>query len=165
MSNEKGNIVFRNLIADYLDVSGNGAAANYVFMNTFENVDENPNAQLLEKHYTSDRASSTVTTGYQTQFAITSDMYQGNKADEYLRDIAEEQQIGVETNYIRVRLYEPVEDEENTYYARKFRVSPEITAIAGNGGEVVNIQGNLHAVGDVEIGTFNTETRTFTPVN
>ena len=85
-----------------------------------------------------------------------------NDVSEFIRDIAEEQQIGVETDFIRVRLYQPIASKENTFYARKFRVSVEVSSITGAGGEIISQEGNLNQIGDVVIGEFNTQTKTFT---
>ena len=157
----KGTAVTRNLIADYLDI-GDSGSADFHLMSVFETIDENPNAQTTQKHYTADKSATTLTTGYQTQFPITADLYKDNEVVEFIRDIGEEQKLGVEADYIRVRLYEPIAEKENTYYARKFRVGFEVSSIAGAGGEIVSIDGNMNAIGDAVIGEFNTETKAFT---
>lgn len=158
----KGTAILRNKVADYLNTSPGEVAATFSLMNVFETVDENPNAQVVEKHYTSDKASTRLTAGYAPQFPITGDQYQDNDVSEFIRDVAEEQKIGVETDYVRVRLYQPIASKENTFYARKFRVSVEVSSIAGAGGEIISQEGNLNQVGDVVIGEFNTATKTFT---
>lgn len=161
MADVKGAPVFRNEIADYLDI-GTAEAPDFRLMNVFETIDENPNAQTVEKHYTADKSATTITTGYQTQFPITADQYKDNAVVEFIRDIGEEQKLGVEADYVRVRLYEPVASKENTYYARKFRVGFEISGITGAGGEIVSIDGNMNAMGDAVVGEFNVSTKTFT---
>ena len=65
--------------------------------------------------------------------------------------------------YVRVRLYQPIQGQENTFYARRFRVDIEISTISGGGGEIMSLDGNLNAQSDAEIGEFNTQTRSFTP--
>ena len=162
MSTTTSTPVYRNEVADYLNVAASDAsAADYKLLNVMETVDENPNAQTTEKHYTANKSASTLTTGYKTQFPIAGDLYADDDVMEWLRDIGEEQKIGVETDLVRVRLYQPIASKENTYYARRFRVSPEISGITGAGGEIVAIGGNLNTVGDVVVGEFNTETKAF----
>lgn len=158
---EKKTPIMRYDVADYLDV-GTDDTPDITLMSVYNNIDENPNAQTKEAHYTAQKTATTVTTGYKPQFPITGDMYQNEKTSEYFRDIGEEQKLGVETDYFRVRLYQPIQDKGNTFYARKFRVSVEVSGIKGNGGEQMTIDGNLNSVADVVIGEFNTETRTFT---
>lgn len=161
MAGNKGTAVFRNLVADYLDV-GTSEAPDIRVMSVFETIDESPNAQTTEKHYTGDKSATVITTGYQTQFPITADLYKDNRVVEYIRDIGEEQQLGTVTDYYRVRLYQPIAGKENTYYARKFRVGFEISGMTGAGGEIISIEGNMNAQGDAVIGEFNTTTQTFT---
>lgn len=157
----RGTPIFRYMTADYLDVGENGSSDIRV-MSVFTGIDENTNQQTVDKHYTGDKNASKFTTSNQPQFPITADMYKDNIVTEYLRDIAEEGKIGVSTDFYRVRLYQPITGKDNTYYARKFRVGVEVSGIAGSGGEIMNISGNLNGQGDVVIGEFNTETRVFT---
>jgi hypothetical protein len=160
----RGTAVFRNLIADYLDI-GTSESEDIHVMSVFETIDESPNAQTTEKHYTGDKSSTVITTGYQTQFPITADLYKDNSVTEYLRDIAEEQKLGTTANYYRVRLYQPIPEKPSTYYARKFVVGFEISSITGAGGEIVSIEGNMNAQGDGIIGEFNISTKIFTPAS
>lgn len=65
----------------------------------------------------------------------------------------------------------PVDADLGTYYekvtngyeARKFTVSAEISSISGE--NKMSLSGNLNAVGDPILGTFNTQTKTFTAAN
>ena len=67
MAESKGTVVTRNLVADYLDI-GNSETPDIRVMSVFETIDENPNAQTTQKHYTADKSATTLTTGYQTRF-------------------------------------------------------------------------------------------------
>ena len=55
---------------------------------------------------------------------FTGDQYLDNDVSEFIRDIAEEQQIGVETDFIRVRLYQPIASKENTFYCLLYTSRP-----------------------------------------
>lgn len=153
--------ILRHDVADYLEVNG-----TLELMSVYNSIDENPTAQTKETQYTADKTKSKRTTGYATVFPITGDMYRNEKTSEYLRDIGEEQRLGTEceTNYIRVRLYQPIAGKANNFYARQFRVAVEISGITGAGGENMVIAGNLNSIADVVIGTFDTTTKTFTEV-
>lgn len=162
----KGTPIFSNMTADYLDI-GTEAAPDIRVLNVFENVDESPNAQTVDKHYTSDASATTITTGYQTQFAITGDRYRENEVTDFIAKIGEEQKLGVQATFYRVNLWEPIKDtegaiKENTYYARKFTVGFAIDNLPNTGGEIRQIEGNMNAIGDVVIGEFNIKTKTFT---
>lgn len=47
----KGTAILRNKVADYLNTEPGGESPAYHLMNVFETIDENPNAQVVEKHY------------------------------------------------------------------------------------------------------------------
>ena len=48
----KGTAILRNKVADYLNTEPGGESPAYHLMNVFETIDENPNAQVVENHYT-----------------------------------------------------------------------------------------------------------------
>lgn len=153
--------VYSYMEADYLDL-GNETTPNYQLMEFFTTHNESPNAQTTDKTYVPHKNATVITTGYQTQFPINFDEYENDEVSAFIRDIAEEQKLGVTCNYCKVRLHQPVEASENTYYARKFVVGFAIDSITREGGAIKTIEGNLNAQGDVVIGTFNTTTKTFT---
>lgn len=161
MSNIEATPIFANLEADYLDV-GTADIPDIQLMKVFETIDENPNAQTVEKYYTANKSATTITTGYQTQFPITMDKYKNDAVSEFIRDIAEEQKLGIQCDHIKVRLYQPITAKENTFYARKFRVGFAIDSISKQGGQIISVEGNMNAMSDAEIGEFNVESRTFT---
>ena len=143
MAESKGTVVTRNLVADYLDI-GNSEKPDIRVMLSLIHISEPTRP---------------------TQFPITADLYKDNKVVEFIRDIGEEQKLGVEADYFRVRLYQPIPEKQNTYYARKFRVGFEISGITGAGGEIMSIDGNMNAIGDAVVGEFNISTKTFTPAS
>lgn len=155
------NPVFRYLIADYLNV-GTGETAEYKLLQTFETVDENLNPLTVEKHYTANKTATTIHTGYQPSFAVTGDRYQDDGVAEYLANIGEEQQVGVVTDMVRVSLFKPVGEGGTTYYARHFKVAPSVETLGGAGGEISNITATLNTIGEVEVGTFDITSATFT---
>lgn len=154
----KKNPVLRYMIGDYLKVN-----SVFELMSVFNAIDENPGANTKTTHYTANKSASTETIGYTPQFQITGDMYRGEVTSEYLTDIGQEQKLGadIRTEYVRVDLERPTETTDE-YYARLFVISVEISGFAGAGGENVVITGNLNPVEDAKIGTFNTESLTFT---
>ena len=50
---------------------------------------------------------------------------------------------------------------DNEFYARKIAVAIEVASFENNDGEM-GASGNLLGIGDIEIGIFNVETKTFT---
>lgn len=164
MADTKGTPLFRRLIGDYLDV-GTTDKPDVRLMNVFETLEESPNAQTVDKAYTSDKSKTTITTGYQTQFKITGDRYKDNAVTDFITKIAEEQLLGIQAPFYRVNLWKPIEGKANTFYARKFIVEFAIDTLGGDGGDIATVEGNMNAQGDVVIGEFNTETRKFIPAD
>lgn len=161
--------VIRNQIADYLNV-GTSATEDWVLMGAgFNTLDENPNAQSESKVYINDKAKTSYIKSYEPQFPFDTDLIKSEKAIMALYDVGRNQKTGAdaEKDYLRVELFQPVDSGEppkaNTFKARKFRVSVEVSGCAGNGGEAIKVTGNLNNVGTFEDGEFNTQTKTFTP--
>lgn len=157
--------VMRHQVADYLNTSKSGAES-YALMGTgFNTLDESPNAQKDSKTYINQKSQTATIKSYQPVFAFDSDLIQDETAVMALYDIGRNQKTGAdaELDYVRVELFQPVNETPNTFEARKFKVAVEISSIAGEGGGVMKVTGNLNGVGDFVDGTFNTQTRTFTP--
>lgn len=152
-------------VADYLGTGKSGAEGFALMGLGFNTLDENPNAQKDSKTYINQKSQTSTIKGYQPTFAFDSDLISDEAAVMALYDIGRNQKTGAdaELDYVRVELFKPVESSTNTFAARKFKVAVEISSISGEGGGVMKVTGNLNGVGDFVDGTFNTETRTFTP--
>jgi len=159
------DMVSRYEVADFLDV-GTADTETYVLMGTgFNTLDENPNAQKDAKTYIHEKAQTAHIKSYQPVFAFDTDLVKDELAVMKLYEIGRNQETGenAELNYVRVELFRPVGETENTFAARKFRVAVEVASITGEGGGSMKVTGNLNGVGDFVDGTFNTETKAFTP--
>lgn len=156
--------VLRNLIADYLEIPGEGSTPEYVLMGTgFKSLDESPGAKTESTIYIHESTASSTITQYETKFAFTADTISDEKAIMALYKVGRDHLTGAdaEFNYVRVDLYEAA-GSEGTYKARKFKVAAEISDFKGNGGEKVEISGSLNAIGDPVQGTFSVTNKTFT---
>ncbi len=157
------NKVIRHMIADYLN-TGTAGKEEYALMGAgFSALDENPSAKVDKTPYINDRSTSGSIVGYENSFAFDTQFISDEAAIKFIYDIARNQKVGAEaeTDYVRVDLYETA--SAGAYPARKFRVAVEVSGITGAGTEIVKVAGNLHQVGSFVEGTFNTETKTFTP--
>ena len=116
-----------------------------------------------------DKAATTYIRAYETVFPFETDLIADEDAVTFIYDVGRNQKTGgdAETDYVRVELFSPVSAPEtpNTFKARKFRVSIEVSSTEGEGGNIVKVSGNLNAVGDFVDGTFDTSTKTFTPAS
>lgn len=160
----KHDVIQRHQYADYLNVGGT-SKEEYVLMGAgFTTLDENPNAQTETKKYVNDVSSSSSVIGYETSFPFAADQIAEEKAIDALWQVGRNHYVGsaAEFDYIRVELWNPAADGNGTKFeARKFVVSAEISSISGENKQA--IEGNLNAVGDPVLGTFDTKTNTFTP--
>lgn len=160
MSNERA-VVQRYQFADYLN-TGSADAPAYKLMGVgFTSLNESPGAQTNSKKYINEKTSTSSVTSYETQFAFESDLIPEQDAIIALYNVGRDHKTGsdAEFEYVRVELWQPVDGSDNTYKARKFVVSAEISDISGEDDQVVS--GNLNAVGDPVDGTFNVTTKTF----
>lgn len=155
--------VMRNKIADYLNI-GAGQVEEYALMGAgFNTLDETVGAQTDSKTYINESTATTTVKGYQTEFPYDTDMIKDEKAGMALYAIGRDHKTGSEAefDYVRVDLYDPVENKTNLFKARKFKVAAVVSDSKGNGGEVMINTGTLSCVGDPIQGYFDTTTKKF----
>lgn len=154
--------LLRNVIGDYCRIN-----ADIEFMGVgFTKLDENPGAQSESETYINEVTSSAAITRYETVFPFSTRLIPGTPGYK-LWKIGRDHKTGedAQIEYYRVDLFNPigeVTEGKAEFTARKFIVSVEVSNTAGNGGEKINIDGNLNAVGDPVLGKFDTVTKTFT---
>lgn len=131
----------------------------------FNDMGENPNAQVTTQQYISERSSTSDVETYQPSWSIDADMLKTERTIMRLWEIGSRRKTGADAQFYLViaELFNPVEGEANTYVARKQLVSAEITGMTGDPGSTLHITGNLNAVGDQVLGVFDTTAKTFTP--
>lgn len=159
------NKIIRYQIADYLNTSKSGSD-NYALMGAgFSALDENPSAQVDKTAYISDRSVSGTIIGYENSFAFDTQLIADDEAIKFIYDIARNQKTGgeAEAEYVRVEVFD--NEGGTSYPARKFRVAVEVTGITGAATEIMRVAGTLHQVGNFVDGTFDIQSKTFTPNN
>lgn len=160
----KRNVVKRHEYADYLNV-GTTETPEYVLMGAgFTTLDEEPGAQSESVKYVNEASASSSVVSYETTFPFEAEQIMEEKAIDALYQVGRNHYLGsdAEFEYVRVELWNKVATESaaaNTFEARRFIVSAEISSISGE--NKMTLSGNLNAVGDPVLGTFNTQTKTF----
>lgn len=155
------NVTKRYDYADYLNI-GTSGTPDFVLMGTgFTKLDEEFGPKTESVQYINERSASSEVVSYETSFPFEADQIMDEKAINALYTVGRNHLVGsdAEFEYVRVELWNP-SDDENTYEARLFVVSAEVSDSSGE--SKMQLTGNLNAVGDPVIGTFNTVTRTFT---
>lgn len=148
----------RTLVADYLKVG-----EEFALMGVgFTDINENPNAKVSKKQYVNEKSSNSSITSYESDFDYTTDQIRDEKAVEHICSIGELQKTGedAETEYVRVDLDKPG-TTENTFRGRKFVVAIQVDNFDTKDGEM-SAKGKLLTKGDLEVGTFNTQSKEFT---
>lgn len=148
----------RTLVADYLKVG-----EEFVLMGAgFTDINESPNAKTSKKQYVNDKSPTSSITGYESEFGYETDQIRDQKAIDFICDIGELHKTGSEseTEYIRVDL-DKAGTADNTFRARKFNVAVQVEDLSSKDGEMT-AKGKLLTKGDLEVGTFNTQTKEFT---
>lgn len=155
--------------AYYLDVEetkADNATANIQLMNVgVTKFEENSNPTEKSVQYIGDKSKTNKVTGYDTQFPIESDLIKNDAVVSYLYSIFRNRKAGkyAQQNLYIVELWNPVENQENVYKARKLYTTAVIAGKVPNPGETITFNGDLKGIGDFVDGTFNVSTKTFTP--
>lgn len=161
----KKTVVMRHKIADYLNV-GTEDSPEWVLLGTgVTTLDESPGAQTESVKYVNESSSSSSVTGYETSFSYEAEHIVEEKAIDALFMVGRNHYTGsdAEFEYCRVELWNKSDASEvtaNSYEARKFKVSCEVSDYGGENKQTIS--GNLNAVGDPVLGTFDIKTKAFT---
>lgn len=162
--NAKNGVVGRWQHPGYLDVSGGTNQAQYELLGFgVTQLDDSPSAQTSSKRYVNQKSATQTIGSYEWTAPLEFDLIRSEKAIEFIAGIGENEKTGAEaeTNYVLVYLEKPVAEKEGSYEAKRRRVAVEVSEFADNDGEMQG-SGNLLAVSDWEIGTFDTKTKAFT---
>lgn len=156
--------VMRHMIADYLQTAASPSVVNSLMGTGFTTLDENPAAKVDSTAFVNDRSASGSISGYACVFPFDTQLITDQAAVAFLHNIARNQKTGdeAETYYYRVDLYGGAAGSTE-YPARKFKVAVEVSGVTAAGGEIVKVAGNLHQIGDLVEGTFDTSDNSFTP--
>lgn len=159
MSREQA--ILRHQFADYLNC-GTAENPDWQLMGYgFTAINETFGASTESTKYVNDKAESTDVVSYSSQFPFTAHMIKSEAAIQALYNVGRNHVTGDGTifEYVRVELWDETETA-NTFKARKFEVSAEVSEISGDNKQ--ELSGNLNGRGDPINGTFNTTTKAFT---
>ena len=155
----------RRNVANYLNCAATGAeTALYEFMGMgFTDLNEQPGAQTKSKRYVNMASASQSVSGYEPTWPFTVDQIRSEKAIEYICEIGEQRKTGAdaETDMIIVDL-DKKGTGENTFVARQQKIAIAVSSFGNEDGEMT-CEGDLLGIGDIVNGTFNTQSKTFTP--
>lgn len=148
--------------ASYIDIGKE--TPSFVLMGTgFTELNENPSAQNSSKRYINMYSATKSITSYDWSTPFSADQIPSEEAISFIRRIGETMKTGqdAEADYVMVDLDAAVTGSDNTFQARKIRVAIAVSEFPDNDGEL-GVSGDLLGVSSIELGTFNTQTKTFT---
>lgn len=160
--------VMRYMLREYYGIpsSQDGGTVAYHYINPgFTQLNEEGGAQTESEAYIGDKNATPSITGYENTWAFETQYIHGDPVCEDIRDIAKHQKVGSECERVLVSIdmNEPASDGGTAYKARKFNIAVEAAPPQGEPRAVTTMSGNFHQQGDMELGTFDTSTMTFTP--
>lgn len=163
----KRTVIQRYQYADYLNV-GDAGAPKWVLMGAgFTTLDEEPGAQTDSVKYVNEKSASSSIISYETVFPFEAEQIATEEAIDAIYEVGRNHYVGAdaEFEYCRVELWRSAatggEGAGNVFEARKFNVAVEVSDFTGE--TKMTISGNLNAIGDPVLGTFDTTTKEFTP--
>lgn len=153
----------RRNIANYLNTASDETAVYNLMGVGFTELNEQPSAQTTSKRYINMASASQSVTGYEPTWAFTADQIRSEAALNFICEIGELRKTGAdaETDMVIVDLDKPVESKTNEFSARRQKIAVAVSSFGDEDGEMT-CEGDLLGIGDVESGTFNTQTKTFT---
>lgn len=158
--------VMRHMLREFYGIPAEegGAVAFHYVNRGFTQLDEEGGAQVETEAYIGDVNGSTTVTGYENSWAYNTQYISDEAVCKDIIDIARYQKVGsaCERELVSVDTSEPA-TEEGVYKARHFKIAVEAAPPKGEPKSVTTSEGTFHQIGDLEEGTFNISTMTFTP--
>ena len=157
--------VMRYMLREYYGIPAEaGGAVAYHYVNRgFTQLDEEGGAQVETEAYIGDRNGTTTVTGYENSWAYNTQYISDEAVTKDIVDIARYQKTGsdCERDLVSIDMSEePV--SEGAYKARHFKIAVEAAPPQGEPRSITTSEGTFHQIGDMEEGTFNITTQTFT---
>lgn len=157
--------VMRYMLREFYGIpaeSGDTIAYHYVNRG-FTQLSENGGAQVETEAYIGDKNGTATVTGYENNWSYNTQYISDEAVCKDIVDIARFQKTGSECERELVSIDmsdEPVSD--GVYNARRFKIAVEASPANGDPRAITTSEGTFHQLGDMEQGTFNISTNTFT---
>lgn len=158
--------VMRYMLREFYGIPAEkGGTVAYHYVNRgFTQLAENGGAQVETEAYIGDKNGSTTVTGYENNWSYNTQYISDEAVCKDIVDIARFQKIGSECERELVSIDMSDEAEGGSYPARRFKIAVEAGPANGDPRAITTSEGTFHQLGDMELGNFNIETMTFTPI-
>ena len=164
MAEKKAEVVKRSAFLLFLDTTPREEKETYGLVGdgvTDLTVSYNP--QTSTNQYIHEDTANTDLTGYQPNAPVTSHAMKGDPVFEYINEMRKRLPIGSDANSTIVTIDVFDENPDDTYPATRQPVSIQIDSYGGPASDPLSIGYTINWRGSGESGTFNRDTKTFTP--
>ena len=156
--------VMRHMLREYYGIPADGSVTYHYINRGFTQLTEAGGAQVETEAYIGDVNGSTTVTGYENTWAFNTQYISDEAVCKDIVEIARYQKVGSECERELVSIDmsdEPI--SEGVYKARHFKIAIEASPANGEPRSITASEGTFHQLGDMELGSFNISTMTFTP--
>lgn len=159
--------VMRHMLREYYGIpNGTDGEYTYYYINTgFTQLDENGNAQTESEAYIGDVNATTDVTGYENSWSYTTQYINNNEVCKDLVDIARFQKTGSDCvrALVSIDMSGDVEGSETSFPARMQTIVVEAAPPKGEPRSITTSEGTFHQNGNQVLGTFDIQSKIFTP--
>lgn len=162
--NKDNKLVSRSQWASYMN-TGTTDTPEYNLMGLgFSALSESKNPKEYSRQYVHMLTETTDVVGYSPSISYTADVYSGDPCIQKVMDITDNEKIGsdAQIDIVNVNLWEQA-GESGTDFVAKKRTYSVVPDGKGDSLDALVISGTFKAVSDIIDGTFNVDTKTFTP--
>lgn len=156
--------VMRHMLREFYGIpDSSGGTVKFHYVNRgFTQLSENGGAQVETEAYIGDKNGTTTVTGYENNWSYNTQYIKDEAVCKDIVDIARFQKTGSECERELVSIDMSDAVEGSSYPARHFKISVEASPAKGDPRAITTSEGTFHQLGDMELGTFNVDTLTFT---
>ena len=158
----ESKMVSRAEMHSYMNTATTDSPSYALIGEGFTSLSESKNPKEYTRQYVHEKTERTDIVGYSPSIAYSVDTYTENAVIARVREIADKELIGTDAqvDIVTVHLFEPATGSGYKAYRRRYAIIPDAK---GDGTEALIYSGTFKAVSDIEEGTFDEETKTFTP--
>lgn len=156
--------VMRYMLREFYGIPAEeGGTVAYHYVNRgFTQLAENGGAQVETEAYIGDRNGTTTVTGYENNWSYNTQYISDEAVCKDIVDIARFQKTGSDCERELVSIDMSDEPVGSAYPARRFKIAVEAGPANGDPRAITTSEGTFHQLGDMEIGSFDIDTMTFT---
>jgi len=161
MSLSEGDVLNRADKVNYMGLTKDATTFNR--MHGFTDMSKSSNPSEYSRRYVDERTERTDVTGYATEIGYALDQLYGDKTQQVIVDVHDNEEVGVKVPIVTVDFAQA--NEDGSYVARKrfYSIVPDAD---GDSTDAYTYSGSFKASGDIVVGTATVsddeETCTFT---